>query len=131
MKVYHTLAEMLKEQVGKLEEAYQFSLEAIKNEPDWDTAHNTQGFILLKMKKFHEAVAEFKETIRLNPESVHGHSNLGEAYRELGDFVNAEELFRQALSLNDTHVLTKFRLAAMIVKMRTYNAKKLLEAEKL
>ena len=129
--MYHTLADLLREREGKLEEAYQFSLEAIKNEPDWDAAHNTKGFILLKMKKFHKAVEAFKETIRLNPDSVHGHSNLGESYRELGDFVSAEKMFRKALSLNDTHILTKFRLAAMIVKMRTFSAKKLLEAEKL
>ena len=122
---------MLQEHTGNLEEAYQFSLKAVKNEPEWDTAHNTKGFILLKMGKFPEALAAFKETIRINPESVNGHSNLGETYRELGDLVNAEKLYRKALSLNDTHILTEFRLAAMIVKMRTSNAQKLLEAEKM
>jgi Flp pilus assembly protein TadD len=46
-----------------------------------------------------EAVREYKEAIRLKPDFAEAHSNLGVAYKELGDFDSAIREYRIAIRL--------------------------------
>lgn len=57
------------------------------------------------------------------------YSNLAEVYKEFKDFSNAEKHYREALSLDSGHTLTKFRLAYLIII--TGNKQKYEEAEEL
>ena len=126
------LADLLNEHTGELEEALQYSLKATEAEPQYEGGHNNKGYILLKLERFQQAKEALEEAVRLNNSFVVAQSNLGEVYRKLGDVLNAEKYFRKALSLDSDHILTKFRLAGMVINARqTVSVEKLLEAEQL
>jgi Flp pilus assembly protein TadD len=50
------------------------------------------------------AIAEFRTALRLNPNHVAAHTNLGNALVVQGDFNEALDEYRTALRLNPSHV---------------------------
>ena len=62
-------------------------------------AHNNIGIILAEQGKLDEAIAEFREAIRLEPDSQLAHSNLGHGLVEQGKLDEAIAEFREALRL--------------------------------
>lgn len=67
--------------------------------------------------------------VKVKPDYSVAHSNLGNAQQELGEMVEAEESYREALRLNRNHTLTKFRLAKLIIDLPTKTLARLLEAD--
>ena len=59
------------------------------------------------------------------------HSNLGECLLKMNDLSTAEKHFRQALSIEPNHTLTKFRLASVAIKLDKPSKDLLYEAEAL
>ena len=59
------------------------------------------------------------------------HSNLGECLLKMGDLTGAEREFREALSIEPNHTLTKFRLASVAIKMDKPSIPFLYESESL
>ena len=73
----------------------------------------------------------FEKALELNPKMAVAHSNLGECLLKMGDLATAEKQFRQALSMEPNHTLTKFRLSNVIIKMKQPSTSLLHEAETL
>jgi Flp pilus assembly protein TadD len=63
------------------------------------TKHYELGEADFKARRFKEAVEQFQEYLRLNPNDPAGHHSLAMAYCELGRFDLAVEPFVQALRL--------------------------------
>ena len=69
--------------------------------------------------------------MKVKPDYAIAHSNLGNAHHELGEMVDAELHYREALKLNGNHTLSKFRLAKLITDAPHKTVTRLLEAEAL
>lgn len=69
--------------------------------------------------------------MKLKPDYAIAHSNLGNAHQELGEMIEAEEQYREALKLDETHLLTKFRLAKLISDVNPKTLQRLMEADSL
>lgn len=69
--------------------------------------------------------------VKLKPDYAIAHSNLGNAHQELREMREAEEQYREALKLDETHLLTKFRLAKLISDVKPKTLQRLMEADEL
>jgi serine/threonine-protein kinase len=70
----------------------------IRSKPDaW--AHFSLGYVLLGKGRTDQAIAEYREAIRLQPDHVSAHHNLAEALRERGRFDEAIPEYREAIRL--------------------------------
>ena len=68
--------------------------------PDSAGAHYNLGVALSQMPgRLHDAVAQFEEALRLQPDDAPGWHNLGLSWFHLGDFPAAAAAFREELRL--------------------------------
>ena len=130
-KTFLTLANLITDHGGDLNEAHTYAIQAVQRNPNWHVAYNTRGNILLKLGRPLEAKRVLEEALRLNSEDSFAHSNLGEAYKELGDTSQAEYYYRKALDLDGDNKLTQFRLGALIVNSGSGTVERFLEVERL
>ena len=132
IKVYNSLSNLLRDHTDRIDDAHHYANEAVRWEPHWENAHNTKGNALMKLNRVSEAKLEFEEAIRLNPKFPVAYSNLGDTLEKLKDYKGAEANYRKCLGMDPEHVLTKFRLAGLVIqKMKSPPRELLLEAEQL
>ncbi len=65
---------------------------------------NIKGYNQMHLRKYKEAIATFKECIRLYPEFEWPYGNLGLLYTSLGDYQNGKLYLDKALELNPNYV---------------------------
>ena len=65
--------------------------------------HSSVGTLRTKQQRFPEAIAAYKEALRLDSSLADTHYNLGNAFRANGEAEEALESFRRALELNGSH----------------------------
>ncbi len=66
--------------------------------------HGSVGALRRKQNRLHEAIADYREALRLDPNSADTHYNLGNALRDDGCAEEAVECFRRALKLDGDHL---------------------------
>ena len=70
-------------------------------QPDQAVPHAEIGRILLtNTHQFPEAIEEFTQLLRYDPENVDAHNSLGVALAQLGEYDKAVEQFRDALRID-------------------------------
>lgn len=74
--------------------------QAIAVQPDLAEAHNNRGLVLLKLKRFDEALQSFDRAIALRPAYVAAHANRGGVLRELGRTDDALRSLYRSLELD-------------------------------
>jgi Tfp pilus assembly protein PilF len=62
---------------------------ALSLDPNHAEAHHLKGFVLLGLRQFDEAIAEFEETLRIKPDHYEARNNLGAALIALERFEDA------------------------------------------
>jgi tetratricopeptide (TPR) repeat protein/tRNA A-37 threonylcarbamoyl transferase component Bud32 len=83
------------------EEAIRFAAVAVALRPQSPGAHLNLGFALERSKsRLDEAIAEYREAIRLNQDFAEAHINLGTALRNKGQLDEAIEVYREAIRIN-------------------------------
>ena len=66
---------------------------------DPSEARLNRGTNFLKSNRYDEAIAEFREAIRLNPDNLFAHYNLGSAYLKAGRYAEGEGACEGALAI--------------------------------
>lgn len=85
---------------GRYEDAIEeFKKAIVQADDDSDEAHHSLGLAYLKLDRREEAIATFKEAIRLRPNSADWHYDLGRAYYESGEFSTAAASFEEAIQI--------------------------------
>jgi DNA-binding winged helix-turn-helix (wHTH) protein/TolB-like protein/Tfp pilus assembly protein PilF len=74
---------------------------AIQVSPNFATARQRYGAMLIRMGRFSDAEVEFNKAIELDPVSITAITNLGMVYFCKKDFLAAENQFRHALEIDD------------------------------
>src|SRR5574341_1399329 len=79
-------------------------------------AHYNRGVSLQAEGKSHEAIAEYREAIRLQPDLVDAHYNLGLALTATGDQTGAIAAYRSAVQLKPGFAAAHHALGVALAK---------------
>jgi hypothetical protein len=79
--------------------------------PEIPAFHNNLGFSYLALGWFEAAVAEFEETLRLEPNFAMAHNNIGKALREQGQVNEAMVSYERAIALQADYAEAHFNRA--------------------
>ena len=129
INVYYNLANLVKMDSTRLQEAFDLYQTAISMKPDFVEAHLNKGDLLLKMNRTTDAKASFEKAVYYNPDYASAHYNLGQTYIQLGERREAEKCYKKALLLDSNHVYSMFSLALLLQEI--HGEDKLLEAKEL
>ncbi|XP_053318277.1 protein O-mannosyl-transferase TMTC3 [Spea bombifrons] len=131
LNVYINLANLIRANESRLEEADQLYRQAISMRPDFKQAYISRGELLLKMNKPLEAKDAYMKALELDGMNADLWYNLAIVYIELKDPQEALKNFNQALELNRKHKLALFNSALLMqesgnVRLRPEAKKRLL-----
>ncbi|XP_072002628.1 protein O-mannosyl-transferase TMTC3 isoform X3 [Engystomops pustulosus] len=114
LNVYINLANLIRANESRLEEADQLYRQAISMRPDFKQAYISRGELLLKMNKPLEAKEAYLKALELDGMNADLWYNLAIVYIELKDPNEALRNFNQALELNRRHKLALFNSALLM-----------------
>ncbi|XP_031754766.1 protein O-mannosyl-transferase TMTC3 isoform X2 [Xenopus tropicalis] len=114
LNVYINLANLIRANESRLEEADQLYRQAISMRPDFKQAYISRGELLLKMNKPLEAREAYIKALELDRMNADLWYNLAIVYIELKDPSEALRNFNQALELNPRHKLALFNSALLM-----------------
>lgn len=114
INVYYNLANLVKMDPARLEEAFRLYQQAIAMKPDFVEAHMNKGDVLLHLNHTEEARQAFEMALSHNPDYADAHYNLGTALLQLGKQGKAENSYRNALGLDPTHIHALLALAGLL-----------------
>ena len=79
--------------------------------------HSKLGTLLLERGQVNEAVGQFQQALRFEPDDPEAHNNLGSAFGKKGQIDEAIHQFQEALRLEPDHLLAHYNLGnALLVK---------------
>ncbi|KAM4677044.1 protein O-mannosyl-transferase TMTC3 isoform 2-T2 [Discoglossus pictus] len=114
LNVYINLANLIRANESRLEEADQLYRQAISMRPDFKQAYISRGELLLKMNKPLEAKEAYVRALELDRMNADLWYNLAIVFIELKDPTEALKNFNQALELNRKHKLALFNSALLM-----------------
>ncbi|XP_018107867.1 protein O-mannosyl-transferase TMTC3 isoform X2 [Xenopus laevis] len=114
LNVYINLANLIRANESRLEEADQLYRQAISMRPDFKQAYISRGELLLKMNKPLEAKEAYVKALELDRMNADLWYNLAIVYIELKDPSEALRNFNQALELSPRHKLALFNSALLM-----------------
>ncbi|KAJ7397482.1 Transmembrane and TPR repeat-containing protein 3 [Pitangus sulphuratus] len=114
LNVYINLANLIRANESRLEEADQLYRQAISMRPDFKQAYISRGELLLKMNKPLKAKEAYLRALELDRTNADLWYNLAIVYIELKDPAEALKNFNRALELNPTHKLALFNSALLM-----------------
>lgn len=79
-------------------------------------AHQTKGDLLANDNKWKEALAEYEESVKDEPNFAQGWASIASAYVQLGDMDKARETFAKARKLNPQDKNILYNLAILLEK---------------
>lgn len=131
LNVYINLANLIRANESRLEEADQLYRQAISMRPDFKQAYISRGELLLKMNKPLKAKEAYLKALELDRNNADLWYNLAIVYIELKEPDEALKNFNRALELNSRHKLALFNSAILMqesgeVKLRPEARKRLL-----
>ena len=79
-------------------------------------AHNNLGIALAEQNRLDEAMAEFREVLRIDPQDADGHHSLGNALARKGRLGEAVEQFHEALRIRPDHAKAHYDLGTALAR---------------
>ena len=89
----------LSEKAGRIQEALNANLKALKISPKDAEAHNNLGNTFKELGRLDEAEASYKKAIALDPDHADAYFNLGRLFKESRRFDEAKEYFNKTIYL--------------------------------
>ena len=84
--------------MGRLKEAEEYHLKALKIDPNYEFSNFNLGFIYTNQKRYKEAEASYLKAIESNPKNSNAYNNYGLLLRDdLERYTDAEENFIKAI----------------------------------
>ena len=114
INVYYNLANLIKTDPARWEQAHALYEQAIAMRPDFVEAHMNRGDLLLQMNQTTRAREAFLKALHYNPNYVDAHFNLGTALVQLDRRKEAEDSYRTAIKLDHTHSHALLGLAMLL-----------------
>ncbi len=94
-----------------------FWTDNVVKRPNSSAAHNNVGNVLLAEGRVLDAIAHYREAMRIAPEAPHAHSNMGNALLGLGDAEAAIARYREAVRLDASHVHAHYNWGNALLKL--------------
>ncbi|XP_061531861.1 protein O-mannosyl-transferase TMTC3 isoform X1 [Phycodurus eques] len=114
LNVYINLANLIRANESRLEEADQLYRQAISMRPDFKQAYISRGELLLKMNKLTEARDAYLRALELDRANADLWYNLAIVHIEMKEPSEALRNFEQALQLSPRHKLALFNSALLM-----------------
>jgi tetratricopeptide (TPR) repeat protein len=92
---------------GNFEKAEREFRESIREDPNFVEAHYNLGVLLKDLKRYDEAVKNYREVIRIKPdyaETYHIHSILGRLLKDLKRYEEAAREYKEELTINSKDI---------------------------
>ncbi len=124
LNVYFNLANLVKKDINRLEEAQQLYKRVLSMKPDFTEAHMNLGDLYLKMDRMEDAKTSFKNAIKYKPDYSDGYFNLATTSLQLNEENEAETNYRKALQFDPNHTLSLFNLGIMLSDRKTHSSLK-------
>jgi tetratricopeptide (TPR) repeat protein len=99
---------------GKLDDAWNYAVEARDLMPNLGDAYQTMGVVMLKRGNPAEAEKLLRHAVELEPGSAVAHANLGTALFQLNDIQSAEKELRKAIQLDPSLPGSRVALAHLL-----------------
>ncbi len=111
-------------QLNRLDEAETVLRRALRidpqcENPDSENLHNYLGLIHLQRGEIGDAIAEFRESIRLFPNDVWARQQLASVYEDNDRYFEAQIQYQQLLNVDPENLLAKTRLQALAQRLPT------------
>jgi protein O-GlcNAc transferase len=101
--------------LGRLDEAGDSYLAAIRLKPDYAGAHANLGAVLRDKRQLDQSIAAYCQAIALKPDLALAHSNLANVLVEVGLFDEARAAYRQAMSLKENYPTAHSNLILLLL----------------
>jgi Flp pilus assembly protein TadD len=99
---HDSMGDVLTDQ-GRIEEAKEQYLEALRLSPAYVAAHNNLGLLLVREGKVDDAIAHYEEALKTSPENPEALINLGNALYRKGSVEQSITCFQRALAADPSH----------------------------
>jgi Tfp pilus assembly protein PilF len=86
----------------------------MQSDPKNPLRHDAVAVLYLQLGRIAEAEAEYRESLRLNPDSAPTHYNIGLVFSAQGKYQQAAAEFQNAIGLDPTHAGAHNNLGAML-----------------
>jgi Flp pilus assembly protein TadD len=96
---------------GRIDEAIDHWLEAIRIKSDYETPYNNLGLAYEKQGRVEEAVQNYVKALRINPDYELAHFNLGNVYFKERRLNEAIYHYKEAIRINPEYVNAYYRLS--------------------
>lgn len=95
--------------------------QALKENSDSATFHNSMGNILKNLQEYELALHHFNEALRLQPENPVAQNNIGSVFYTIERFAEAAKSFREALRLNPDYPEAHYNLGLTLMKQNNFS----------
>jgi predicted O-linked N-acetylglucosamine transferase (SPINDLY family) len=102
-------------QAGNLETAESIYRQVLQYQPHNPVALHLLGVIAFQRKHYQQAADLIGKALARKPDYADAHSNLGNAFRELGRLAEAEKSYRKAIAVNPGFAMAHYNLGAVLL----------------
>ena len=102
--------------MGRLDDAIEECHKAIAQDPDFGNPYNDIGAYLIEKGEFEEAITWFQKAMAAKryESPAYPHLNLGRVYERLGNWTDAIESYKKALTLDPNYKLARRALGRLV-----------------
>ncbi|OQW30342.1 MAG: hypothetical protein A4E19_11730 [Nitrospira sp. SG-bin1] len=102
--------------MGRIDEAIEECHKAIAQDPDFGNPYNDIGAYLIEKGEFDEAIPWFQKAIQAKryESPAYPHLNLGRVYERKGNWTEAIDSYKKALTLDPNYTLARKALGRLV-----------------
>jgi Tfp pilus assembly protein PilF/SAM-dependent methyltransferase len=108
--VSHSYLGMVRQQLGRLDDAAAAYRAALERAPDDPFIANNYGYCLLEKGEVESALEWFRRSIAREPRNAVAHNNLGSGLNAVGDVPGAVAAYRKAVEVDPRYAMAWFNL---------------------